>query len=141
LIAVNSQPVFVVAFWALSKMGAIGPSLIFSNDPEHWMGTVLTCECGIVPKGIAWNIFSLGADTSKPCNLHRLICSSMAADNVLRTQADTVCLLALAAVSTRLRSSGLNRTGTMVPLASAFASRGRPGFLGFGFFADSGIGS
>jgi hypothetical protein len=48
-------------------------------------------------------------------------------------------LLALAAAFTRLRSSGLKRTGTIVPLASAFANFGRPGFLGFGF--DVGIGS
>jgi hypothetical protein len=64
----------------------------------------------------------------------------IAVANVLRIQAETVCLLAFAAASTRLRSSGLNRTGTIVPLASAFASRGRPGFLGFGLF-DSVIGS
>jgi hypothetical protein len=48
-------------------------------------------------------------------------------------------LLAFAAASTFLRSSGLNRTGTMLPLASPFANLGRPGFLGFGF--DVGIGS
>ena len=63
----------------------------------------------------------------------------MAALNVLRTQAEMVCLLALAATSTRFRSSGLNLTGTMLPLASPFAIFGRPGFLGFGF--NIGIGS
>lgn len=38
-------------------------------------------------------------------------------------------MLAFAAASTRFRSSWLNRTGTMLPLASFFASLGRPGFL------------
>lgn len=97
------------------------------------MGTILTCESDIIPKSIAWNIFSLTADTSEPCNLHRPTCSSMAADKVLRTHAETVCLLAFAAASTRFRSSGLNLTGMMLPLASLFASFGRPGFLAFGF--------
>jgi hypothetical protein len=45
-------------------------------------------------------------------------------------------LLAFAAVSTFFRSSGLNRTGTTLPLATDFANLGRPGFLGF----DVGIG-
>ncbi|SPE29703.1 hypothetical protein SBA5_710001 [Candidatus Sulfotelmatomonas gaucii] len=53
------------------------------------------------------------------------------ASKVLRTHAETVCLLALAAASTRFRSSELNRTGTIVPFASLFAILGRPGFLGF----------
>ncbi len=56
-----------------------------------------------------------------------------------RDHYDTVLLLALAAVSIRFRFSGLNRTGTMLPLASASASLGRPGFLGFRF--GSSIGS
>jgi hypothetical protein len=59
------------------------------------------------------------------------------ASNVLRTHADTVCLLAFAAASTRFRSSRLNRTGTMLPLASLFASLGRPGFFGFGCLGTS----
>lgn len=48
-----------------------------------------------------------------------------------RIHAEAVCSLALAAVSTRFRSPGLNRTGSMVPLACPFAILGRPGFLGF----------
>jgi hypothetical protein len=63
----------------------------------------------------------------------------IAVAKVLRIHSETVLLLAFAAASTFLRSSGLNRTGTMLPLATDFASRGRPGFLGFGF--DVGIGS
>jgi hypothetical protein len=58
---------------------------------------------------------------------------------VLRIHWETFCPLDFAAASTRFRSSGLNRTGTMLPLASLFASLGRPGFLGFGF--NVGIGS
>jgi hypothetical protein len=53
---------------------------------------------------------------------------------VLRTHSETVLLLALAAASTRFRSSGLNRTGTILPLAADFGSRGRPGFLALGCF-------
>jgi hypothetical protein len=43
----------------------------------------------------------------------------------------------------RLKSSSLNRTGTIRPLASAFTSFGRPGFFGFGLlgFGCFGIGS
>ena len=63
----------------------------------------------------------------------------MVAIKVLRIHSETVLLLARAAASNFLRSSALNRTGTMVPLASAFAILGRPGFLGFGF--EVGIGS
>jgi hypothetical protein len=54
------------------------------------------------------------------------------ASNVLRTHSETVFLLALAAASTRFRSSRLNLTGTMLPFAAPFASLGRPGFLGLG---------
>lgn len=56
----------------------------------------------------------------------------MAASNVSRIHAETVSLLALAAASTRFRSPELNRTGTMLPFATALASLGRPGFLGLG---------
>jgi hypothetical protein len=55
----------------------------------------------------------------------------MAALNVLRIHSETVWPLAFAAASTRLRSSGLNRTGTMEPLAVPLGSFGLPGFLVF----------
>jgi hypothetical protein len=64
--------------------------------------------------------------------------SPILAAKVLRIHWETFCLLAFAAASTRLRSSGLNRTGTIVPLASFFASLGRPGFLGFWLGIGSG---
>jgi hypothetical protein len=131
-IAVNRQPVFDVAFWAFSKMRRVRTPLILSDDSKHWMGTSLTCECDVVPEGVAWNVFSFPADTSKPSDLHRLISSCKAAFNALRIHAETVCLLSLAAASTFFRSPGQNLTGTMVPLASPFASLGRPGLLGLG---------
>src|SRR5439155_3499958 len=50
---------------------------------------------------------------------------------MLRIHSETVCLLALAAASITLVSSGVKRTGTILPLASPLGSFGRPGFLGF----------
>ena len=58
---------------------------------------------------------------------------------MLRIHSETALLLVLAADSIRFRISVLNRTGIMLPLVTAFANRGRSGFLGFGF--DVGIGS
>ena|SRR5258708_3310593 len=61
----------------------------------------------------------------------RFIYASSAAFNVPRIHSDTVCFLALAAAVTFFKSSALNRTGTILPLASPLASLGRPTFLGF----------
>jgi hypothetical protein len=88
-----------------------------------------TGERGVISKGVAWDVLSLAGNASKSRNLHQLIPSCIAAANVLRTHAETVLLLAFAAASSRLRSSALNRTGTMLPLAFAFGNLGRPGLL------------
>lgn len=53
----------------------------------------------------------------------------IAAASVLRIHSETVLLLALAAASTRFRSAGLKRTGTMLPLATPLGSFGLPGCL------------
>src|SRR5439155_23508095 len=49
----------------------------------------------------------------------------------LHTNSETVCFLALAAISIVRKSSRVKRTGTIRPLASPFGSFGRPTFLGF----------
>src|ERR1035438_2070966 len=58
-------------------------------------------------------------------------CASIAAATVPRIHSDTVCWLARATDSIRLRSVALNRIGTMRPLASPLGNLGRPIFLGF----------
>jgi hypothetical protein len=60
----------------------------------------------------------------------------MVASRVLLTHSETVFLQALAAASIRFASSIRNRTRTVRTLASSLGSRGRPGFLGFGFDVD-----
>jgi hypothetical protein len=70
---------------------------------------------------------------SKASDFHTVI----AAFNVVRIHSETVCLLALAAFSTRWRSSGLKRTCTGVPFASPLGSFGRPTFLGLGWVGIS----
>ena len=50
---------------------------------------------------------------------------------MLRIHSETVIFFALADAVIRFKSSPLNRTGTIRPLASPFGSFGRPGFLGF----------
>src|ERR1019366_996299 len=55
---------------------------------------------------------------------------AMAAFSVLRIHSEIFMSLALAAAVMRWTSSGLNRTGTIRPLASPLGSFGRPIFLG-----------
>lgn len=55
----------------------------------------------------------------------------MAALTALLIHSETVLPSDLAADVTRFRSSGLNRMGTMLPLALPFGNCGLPGRLGF----------
>jgi hypothetical protein len=78
-----------------------------------------------------WTLFETLSSSTNLATFAVIAHPSIAAARVLRTHSETVLLLALAAASTRFRSSGLKRTGTMLSLASPFASLGRPGLLAF----------
>ena len=72
-------------------------------------------------------------DLALPLTGSVLICfflQAMAAFSVLRIHSEIFMSLALASAVMRWTSSGLNRTGTIRPLASPLGSFGRPIFLG-----------